>query len=143
MALADKVQSFALALDEGARTDATGAREMLEREITTLEGAANPLERGSEDRVRRLAFLKRQRRSLVDTEQRRQALVQKLDTCAIALQSMRFDLMRLNASPQMHQHITGLANQAIALADSVDEALFVADEMGRLSGRPASGGRRG
>jgi len=142
-ALADKVQSFAVALDESARTDIIGARDQLEREITTLENAANPLERGSEERVRRLAYLKRQRRALVDTENRRQSLASKLDTCALALQNMRFDLMRLGASPQMHQHITGLANQAISLAENVDEALFVADEMGRLSGRPASGGRRG
>jgi eukaryotic-like serine/threonine-protein kinase len=141
--LAEKVQSFAVAMDENARTDITGARDQLEREITTLENAANPLERGSEERVRRLAYLKRQRRALVDADQRKQGLASKLDTCALALQNMRFDLMRLGASPQMHQHITGLANQAIALADNVDEALFVADEMGRLSGRPASGGRRG
>ncbi len=141
-ALADKVQSFAVALDDTARSDIAGAREQLEREISTLENAANPLERGSEERVRRLAYLKRQRRALIDTDTRRQGLASKLDTCALALQNMRFDLMRLGASPQMHQHITGLANQAISLAENVDEALFVADEMGKLSGR-ASGGRRG
>jgi hypothetical protein len=42
--------------------------------------------------------------------------------------------MRLGASPQMHQHITSLANQAMSLADNVDDALFVADEMRRTSG---------
>jgi serine/threonine protein kinase len=131
-ALADKVQSLAMALDESARQDLTSARAVLENEIVTLENAANPLERGSEDRVRRLAYLKRQRRGLVDAEQRKQGLSSKLETCALALQSMRFDLMRLGASPQMHQHITGLANKAMSLADNVDEALFVADEMGRI-----------
>ena len=141
MALADKVQSLAMALDETSRMDVTSAREQLEGEITTLENAANPLERGSEDRVRRLAYLKRQRRALVDTGQRRQSLSGKLETCALALQNMRFDLMRLGASPQMHQHITGLANQAMHLADSVDDAVFVADEMGRL-GRATSNPRR-
>jgi hypothetical protein len=55
---------------------------------------------------------------------------------------MRFDLMRLGASPQMHQHITGLANQAMSLADSVDEALYVADEMGRVGGRSTPNSRR-
>ena len=79
----------------------------------------------------------------MDSETRHKGLASKLDTCALALQNMRFDLMRLGASPQMHQHITGLANQAIRLAENVDDALFVADEMGRLSGRPSSGGRRG
>ena len=142
MQLADKVQSLAMALEENARTDVGGARAQLENEITTLENAANPLERGSEDRVRRLAYLKRQRRALVDTEQRRQSLSSKLETCALALQNMRFDLMRLGASPQMHQHITGLAHQAMILADNVDEAMFVADEMGRLGGRGGAGGRR-
>ena len=87
MALADKVQSLAMALDETSRMDVTSAREQLEGEITTLENAANPLERGSEDRVRRLAYLKRQRRALVDTGQRRQSLSGKLETCALALQN--------------------------------------------------------
>lgn len=142
MALADKVQSLAMALDESLRMNVASAREQLEHEINTLENAANPLERGSEDRVRRLAYLKRQRRALVDADTRRQALSGKLETCALALQNMRFDLMRLGASPQMHQHITGLAHQAMILADNVDEALYVADEMGRLGGRTSAGARR-
>jgi chromosome segregation ATPase len=142
MALADKIQSLAMALDEASRTDVGAARQHLEAEISTLESAANPLERGSEDRVRRLAYLKRQRRALVDTDQKRQGLASKLETCALALQNMRFDLMRLGASPQMHQHITSLANQAMSLAENVDEALYVADEMGRLGGRQVPGARR-
>jgi serine/threonine protein kinase len=132
MTLADKVQSLAMALEETSRMDVSSGRGQLEAEISTLEDAANPLERGSEDRVRRLAYLKRQRRALVDTDHRRQSLAAKMETCALALQNMRFDLMRLGASPQMHQHITGLANQAMRLADNVDDAVFVADEMGRL-----------
>ena len=141
-ALADKVQSLAMALDETSRMDVAAAREQLEGEISTLENAANPLERGSEDRVRRLAYLKRQRRALVDADTRRQSLSSKLETCALALQNMRFDLMRLGASPQMHQHITSLANQAMKLAENVDDALFVAEEMGRLGARTSGNPRR-
>ncbi|NUS46559.1 MAG: protein kinase [Gemmatimonadaceae bacterium] len=140
MALAEKVQGLALAYDEASRQDIGSAREQLEGEIRTLEGAANPLERGSEDRVRRLAYLKRQRRALVDAAQRKDTLSAKLETCALALQNMRFDLMRLGASPQMHQHITSLANQAMKLTENVDDALFVADEMGRASSRRSSSG---
>jgi serine/threonine-protein kinase len=143
IALADKVQGLALAYDEAARQDLTSARAQLEGEITTLESAANPLERGSEDRVRRLAYLKRQRRALVDAAQRKDTLAGKLETCALALQNMRFDLMRLGASPQMHQHITSLANEALNLAENVDDALFVADEMGRFGGTAGGGGRGG
>ena len=141
-ALAEKVQGLAIAYDEVARQDLGSAREQLEGEITTLENAANPLERGSEDRVRRLAYLKRQRRALVDAAQRKDALAAKLETCALALQNMRFDLMRLGASPQMHQHITSLANQAMKLTENVDDALFVADEMGRVGARGGAGAGR-
>ena len=141
-ALADRVGALALSLDELSRQDVTSAREVLEREITTLENAANPLERGSEDRVRRLAYLKRQRRALVDAVQKKEAIAGKIETCALALQNMRFDLMRLGASPQMHQHITSLANQALNLAENVDVAVDVAEEMGRLSGKRSSGAKR-
>jgi serine/threonine-protein kinase len=144
IALADKVQGLALLYEESARQDIGSAREQLEGEISTLENAANPLERGSEDRVRRLAYLKRQRRALADAAQRKDALAGKLETCALALQNMRFDMMRLGASPQMHQHITSLANQAMSLADNVDDALFVANEMGRagVGSKRGSGTRR-
>ena len=142
MALADKVQSLAFAAEESARSNVGAAREQLEGEITTLENAANPLERGSEDRVRRLAYLKRQRRALADADSRRKSVSEKLETCALALQNMKFDLMRLGASPQMHQHITSLANQAMRVAENVDDALLVAEEMDRLGGRSRSSSRR-
>jgi len=141
-ALADRVGSLALSLEELSRHDVEGSRAVLEREISALEGAANPLERGSEDRVRRLAYLKRQRRALVDAEKKRNSVAEKLETCALALQSMRYDMMRLSASPQMHQHITSLANKALSLAENVDEAVYVADEMGRVGSARASGARR-
>jgi len=141
-ALADRVGSLALSLEELSRHDVEGSRAVLEREISALEGAANPLERGSEDRVRRLAYLKRQRRALVDAEKKRKSVAEKLETCALALQSMRYDMMRLSASPQMHQHITSLANKALSLAENVDEAVYVADEMGRVGSARASGARR-
>jgi eukaryotic-like serine/threonine-protein kinase len=141
-ALADRVSALAMTLEELGRQDMTGARDVLEREIQTLENAANPLERGSEDRVRRLAYLKRQRRALVDAVQRKDSTAAKLETCALALQNMRYDLMRLGASPQMHQHITSLANQALNLAENVDDAVLVAEEMGRLGGKRGSGARR-
>ena len=135
IALSEKVQSLAASAEELSRQDVGGASEQLEREITTLEDAANPLERGSEDRVRRLAYLKRQRGALKGVVRDKDAVSSKLETCALALQNMRFDLLRLGATPQMHEHITSLANQALSLADSVDDAVYVADEMGRLGGR--------
>jgi len=141
-ALADRIGSLALSLDELSRQDVRSSRDVLEREITALESAANPLERGSEDRVRRLAYLKRQRRALVDAAKKKDAVSAKFETCSLALQNMRYDLMRLSASPQMHQHITSLAVQALNLAENVDDAVYVADEMGRVGGGRSSGARR-
>jgi serine/threonine protein kinase len=141
-ALADRIGALALSLDDLSRHDVTSSREVLEREIAALESAANPLERGSEDRVRRLAYLKRQRRALVDAAKKKDAVAAKLETCSLALQNMRYDLMRLSSSPQMHQHITSLALQALNLAENVDEAVYVADEMGRVGGGRSSGARR-
>jgi len=72
---------------------------------------------------------------------RRAAIAAKLDTCSVALQNIKFDLMRLGAGAQTHQQITSLAMDALSLADSVDRALFVADEMGRLTDSRSAGGR--
>ena len=62
----------------------------------------------------------------------------KLETCLVALQNVKLDLIRLNAGSQTPQHITSLAMDALNLADSVDSALFVSDELSRNTGtRPA------
>ena len=63
-ALAEKVRVLAQNLADLERAQAPGGLDTLEREITLLEGQANPLDGGSEERVRRLAQLRRQRRAL-------------------------------------------------------------------------------
>jgi len=140
VALADKVRGLALVLSDIERTAGASGAEQLEAEISRLEGAANPLdESGSDERVRRLAHLKRQRRAIADITSRRESVAAKLDTCVVALQNIKLDLIRLNAGQQTPQHVTSLAMDAINLADSVDSALYVADEASRSTGtRPAS-----
>ena len=83
-------------------------------------------------------MLKRQRRALADVKTRRDGIAAKLETCSVALQNIKFDLLRLGAGAQTHQHITSLAMDALSLADSVDSALYVADEMSRLGGARGS-----
>jgi serine/threonine-protein kinase len=61
-----------------------------------------------------------------------------LETCVVALQNIKLDLIRLNAGSQTPQHITSLAMDALNLADSVDSALYVADEMRNTGTRAAS-----
>jgi serine/threonine-protein kinase len=101
-----------------------------------LEGQANPLEPGSEDRVRRLAYLKRQRRAVKDIQERRDTVAAKLETCSLALRQLKLDMLRLRAGAQTHQHVTSLALEAMALAENVDSALYVADELARVTDRP-------
>jgi len=139
VALADKVKGLAIVLSDIERTSAANGGEQLEAEISRLEGAANPLdESGSDERVRRLAHLKRQRRAIADITNRRDSVAAKLETCVLALQNIKLDLIRLNAGQQTPQHVTSLAMDAINLADSVDSALYVSDEANRTGARPAS-----
>jgi eukaryotic-like serine/threonine-protein kinase len=137
-ALADRVRSLAISLSDIERNGGNQSVASLESEISKLEGDANPLDlAGSETRVKRLAFLKRQRRGLADVVQRRKQIAGKLETCVSALEIMRSDLNRLKIGNQSPQNITALAMQALSLADSVDHALAAADEVGRLtSDRP-------
>jgi len=138
--LVDKVRHLALALSDLERNVTPGGSEALEAEISQLESAANPLDQnGSEERVRRLAYLKRQRRAIADLSNRRDGVAAKLETCVVALQNIKLDLIRLSTGSQTHQHVTSLAMDALNLADSVDSALLTPDELGRNTGtRPAN-----
>jgi len=132
--LADRVQALAVSLADLDRGAGPLTLTSLESEISKHEGDANPLDlAASETRVKRLAFLKRQRRSLSELAGRRSQIAGKLETCVSALENMKLDLLRLSAGSQTHQHITSLANEALSLADSVDRALAAADEVGRLT----------
>jgi serine/threonine-protein kinase len=126
--LAESVQSLALTLSELDRTGAGGASEVIEREISALEAAANPLDyAASEERVRRLAFLKRQRRAASDTMRRRDTAASRFESCRLALQNMRYDLVRLRTGSATLDQVTLVAERAMALARDVDGALEAAE----------------
>jgi serine/threonine-protein kinase len=55
---------------------------------------------------------------------------------------MRFDVLRLKTGAQSYQHVTTIAEQAMQLAREVDSAVYVADEMARLSPRGGDSPRR-
>ena len=136
--LYDRVQSLAISLADVERNAGEGGVTALEAEIDRLEAMANPLEHGSEERVRRLAYLKRQRRGAKDVQERRDAIAAKLDTCSLALHQLKLDVLRLRAGAQTHQRVTSLALEALALAENVDSALYIADEVARVSARTGS-----
>jgi serine/threonine protein kinase len=141
--LAEKVLALAGSLIELDRAAGSQPAAAIDKEISLLESQANPLERAaSEERVRRLAFLKRQRRSVAELARRRDDMSGKLEECALALQNMKFDVLRLKTGAQTWQHVTSVAEQAMALAREVDSAVYVADEMARLSPRAVATARR-
>jgi serine/threonine-protein kinase len=133
-ALLDRVRTLAASLEDVERNVPRGALDAIEREITKLEGEANPLERErSEERVRRLAALRRQRRALTDLTARRDQMATRLESCSLALQNMRFDVLRLRAGAQSHAQVTSLALEALNLAREVDYAVAAGEDVARLT----------
>ena len=94
-------------------------------EITLLEAQANPLEAGSEDRVRRLAKLRRERRQAAGELTRRQKSTDRIERARAALRAIRYDLVKLRtgSSPGSTVHVTQLAERAQELARDVDAVL--------------------
>jgi serine/threonine protein kinase len=121
-----KVQQLALNLSDIDRGAGNESAEQVEKEIATLEAQANPLEhRASEERVRRLAFLRRQRRALVEVARKKREAQEKLDHCRQLLRSMRLELVRFRTG--------GLNAQPTGLTMVTQQAQSVVREMGYLS----------
>lgn len=145
-ALADKVQALAVTLAHLDRDAAPGAADVLEAEITRLEAEANPLDRAaSDDRVKRLAYLKRQRRAVADLTRRRSVAADALEHCRVALETMRVDLARLRAGSASPAQVTTLAERAMVLAREVDGIVGAAGDVARATAPPTQGpgGTRG
>ncbi|MDQ6689510.1 MAG: hypothetical protein M3Z18_03280, partial [Gemmatimonadota bacterium] len=121
-----RVQQLALSLSDIDRGAGRESPEAVEKEISTLESQANPLDyNGSEDRVRRLAILRRQRRALSEVARKKKEAQQKLDNCRQLLRSMRLELVRFRTG--------GLNAQPTGLTMVTQQAQSVVREMGYLS----------
>ena len=141
--LAESVMAIATRLADLERAGGAQSARAIDTEIKVLEGQANPLDTaGSDSRVRRLALLRRQRRAVADTDRKREELGAKIENCALLLQNMKFDVLRLRTGDESWQHVTTIAEQAMAVAREVDSAVYVADQLRSVSSRgrpPASG----
>ncbi|HEV7387784.1 MAG TPA: serine/threonine-protein kinase [Gemmatimonadaceae bacterium] len=121
-----KVQQLALSLSDLDRSTGRETSEGVEKEIDTLESQANPLDyRASEERVRRLAMLRRQRRALAEVTRKKTEAQEKLDHCRQILRSMRMELVRFRSG--------GLGAQPTGLTMVTQQAQTVVREMGYLS----------
>ena len=121
-----RVQQLALTLSDMDRSAGRETPEGVEREITTLESQANPLDySASEGRVRRLAMLRRQRRAIAEIARKKKEAQEKLDNCRQLLRSMRLELVRFRTG--------GLNAQPSGLTMVTQQAQSVVREMGYLS----------
>jgi serine/threonine-protein kinase len=133
-ALYSRIETLALQVDEVDQKLPAGGERAIVSEIEQLESEANPLDQArSEQRIRRLAQLKRQRRAIVDLERRREMGNARLESCVLALQNMRLDVLRLRTGGETLQHITLVAEKAMSLAKEMENAAYVADEMAKLN----------
>jgi serine/threonine-protein kinase len=106
--------------------DSRDTPESIEKEIEKLESQANPLDiNASEERVRRLAHLKRQRRVVADLAKKRADAEAKLKHCSDLLRSMRLELLRYRSA--------GMAGASNGLTMVTQQAQVVVREMGYLS----------
>jgi len=121
-----RVQQLALTLSDMDRSAGRETPEGVEREITTLESQANPLDySASEGRVRRLAMLRRQRRAIAEIARKKKEAQEKLDNCRQLLRSMRLELVRFRTG--------GLNAQPSGLTMVTQQAQSVVREIGYLS----------
>jgi serine/threonine-protein kinase len=140
--LVHKVEQLAQSLALTEEALAERPLHTLDAEIERLEAAANPMEAGSDTRVRRLATLRRERRAAVEQERRREELRSRLDSCTLALENIRLDLVRLRTGGSTVQSVTLVAEQAMAVARDVDRAVEAAQEVRELTSARGVGSSR-
>ncbi len=139
--LLEAVRAEAAYLAELDRNPVQGPdRTRIEQEIAMLESQANPFEAGSEERVRRLAKLKRELQQASGESRRRQKSTDRLEKARAALRSIRYDIVKLRtgSSAGSTVHVTQLAERAQELARDVDAVLAA---VGSAKSRASSGKR--
>ncbi|MDF2775287.1 MAG: protein kinase [Geminicoccaceae bacterium] len=134
-ALYRRIELLAVDLTELDRGLSSDDGRAVETEIEQLEAAANPFDPQSEERLRRLRFLKRKRQAINDLRKRRDSQGARFENCVLALENMRYDVLKLKTGGQSFQQVTQLAERAMSLAQEVDNAVYVAEEMRKLGVR--------
>ncbi len=83
------------------------------------------------ERARRLNLLERQRQTISDLQGRRSQVASHLESCVLAMQNVRFDLLRLRSAgvAAVLGDLTQATQQAKALSRDVDNAIAAAGEI--------------
>src|SRR5438094_298541 len=90
----------------------------------------------SPERERQLNLLQRQRQTLTDLLTRRQLVEDQIESCVLAMQNVRFDLLRLRSAgvAAVLDDLTHATQQARAPSRAVDHAIAAAGEIKALLG---------
>ena len=117
--LARMLHSMSTEVDQGA----------LARLEEKIEGTKRQPE--GPERERQLGLLQRQRQALTDLVTRRQLVEDQIESCVLAMQNVRFDLLRLRSAgvAAVLDDLTHATQQARALSRDVDHAIAAAGEI--------------
>ncbi|MEP6763336.1 MAG: hypothetical protein ABJB66_03445, partial [Gemmatimonadaceae bacterium] len=132
--LVGKIEAIAISMTQNERNTGVRSSAEIDAEIQQLESEANPFDTArSEARVRRLAQLRRERRMVIETTRSREQNRARLESCRLALENVRLDMVRLRTGNSSVQSVTLIAEQAMALAREVDIAVSAANEVRDLT----------
>jgi hypothetical protein len=120
------------ALDLGRTLHAMDANVGSER-VEQIDGRIAALQREPEDgeRTRRLSLLERKKKAMIELQGRHEQVASQLESCVLAIQTVRFDLIRLRSSDANAAlgDLTTATRQAKALSRDVDNAIAAAEEI--------------
>ncbi|HET9453189.1 MAG TPA: 2TM domain-containing protein, partial [Gemmatimonadaceae bacterium] len=128
-ALVERVTSIGLTLHR-LDTDANGsALGSLDSRIEGLRSAA-----ATPENQRRLALLERQRSTLNDLLERRNALLGQMESAALALENLKLDLVRFRSAgvSSALEDVTSATREARAVSRDIGLMLDAADEVKKL-----------
>jgi serine/threonine protein kinase len=103
------------------------------REILAIDQrmAAIAKEPDDEEKTRRLGLLESKKRKMLELQSRRDQVARHMDSCILAMQNVRFDLLRLRSADAGNAlgDLTNATQQARALSRDVDVAIASAAEV--------------
>src|SRR5881409_4038576 len=141
-ALLNRAEELARTLHAMSGTVDRGALARLEEKIQATKHQGDPgltrrpREGNNAERDRQVALLERQRQALTDLLTRRQLVADQLESCVLAMQNVRFDLLRLRSAgvAVALDDLTRATQQARALSRDVDHVIAAAGEIKNVLG---------
>jgi len=135
VATADALLARAETLARTAQAMSTGVDERAAGRIEERIKATQAQPESAE-RERQLSLLARQRQALTDLLARRRGIDEQIESCGLAMQNVRFDLLRLRSAgvAAVLDDLTHATQQARALSRDVDHAIAAASEIRQVLG---------